>query len=412
MRRVVITGTGTVTPVGNDKDTFWKNIKSGVCGVDLVTRFDASEFACRIGAEVKDFNPEDYLDKKEAKRMDRYTQFAMAAAKMAIADSKLDMEQEDATRVGVIVASGVGGIETLESQANTLAAKGPGRVSPFFIPMMISNMAAGQVAIMTGAKGLNFCITSACASGTHAIGEAFRAIKNGDADVMITGGAEAAITPLSYAGFCSMKALSTNNDDPKGASCPFDKNRDGFIMGEGGGILVLEELEHAKARGANIVAEVVGYGATDDAHHITAPAPDGEGGARAMQLAIDDAGISATEVDYINAHGTSTPYNDKFETAAIKKVFGEHAYKLLVSSTKSMTGHLLGAAGAIEAIISAFALNEGYVPATINHKEDDPDCDLDYVFNQGREKDIRYALSNSLGFGGHNATVLLKKFED
>ena len=411
MRRVVITGTGTITPIGNDKDTFWKNLKDGVCGVDLVTRFDTTEFACRIGAEVKNFNPEDYLDKKEAKRMDRYTQYAMAAAKMAVADSKLDMEKEDATRVGVIVASGVGGMETLENQANALANKGPGRVSPFFIPMMISNMAAGQVAIMTGAKGLNFCITSACASGTHAIGEAFRAIKNGDADVMITGGAEAAITPLSYAGFCSMKALSTNNDDPKGASCPFDKNRDGFIMGEGSGILVLEELEHAKARGANIVAEVVGYGATDDAHHITAPAPDGEGGARAMQLAIENAGIKAEDVDYINAHGTSTPYNDKFETAAIKKVFGDHAYKLAVSSTKSMTGHLLGAAGAIEAIISAFALNEGFIPATINHKEDDPDCDLDYVFNQGREKEIRYALSNSLGFGGHNATVLLKKFE-
>ena len=411
MRRVVITGTGAITPVGNNTETFWANIKKGVCGVDNVTRFDTTEFSCKIGAEVKDFEPEQFLDKKEAKRMDRYTQFAMAAAKMAIADANLDMEKEDANQVGVIVASGVGGIETLENQAAALKDRGPGRVSPFFIPMMISNMAAGQVAIMTGAKGLNFCITSACASGTHAIGEAFRAIRNGDADVMFTGGAEAAITPLSYAGFCSMKALSTNNDDPKGASCPFDKNRDGFIMGEGAGILVLEELEHAKARGAKIIAEVVGYGATDDAHHITAPAPDGEGGARAMQKAIDDAKIAANEVDYINAHGTSTPYNDKFETAAIKKVFGEHAYKLAVSSTKSMTGHLLGAAGAIEAIISAFALNEGYIPATINHEEDDPDCDLDYVFNQGREQNIRYALSNSLGFGGHNATVLLKKYE-
>lgn len=412
MRRVVITGTGAITPVGNNTETFWENIKKGACGVDLVTRFDTTEFSCKIGAEVKDFEPEQYLDKKEAKRMDRYTQYAMAAAKMAIEDAGIDMEKEDANQVGVIVASGVGGMETLENQAAALKDRGPGRVSPFFIPMMISNMAAGQVAIMTGAKGLNFCITSACASGTHAIGEAFRAIRNGDADVMFTGGAEAAITPLSYAGFCSMKALSTNNDDPKGASCPFDKNRDGFIMGEGAGILVLEELEHAKARGAKIIAEVVGYGATDDAHHITAPAPDGEGGARAMQKAIDDAKIAADEVDYINAHGTSTPYNDKFETAAIKKVFGEHAYKLAVSSTKSMTGHLLGAAGAVEAIISAYALNEGYIPATINHKEDDPDCDLDYVFNQGREKSIRYALSNSLGFGGHNATVLLKKYED
>lgn len=411
MRRVVITGAGAVTPVGNDKDTFWKNIKSGVCGVDTITRFDASGFACQIGAEVKDFDPELYLEKKEAKRMDRYTQFAMASAKMALEDAGLNMANEDADMVGVLIASGIGGIETLENQANTLANKGPGRVSPFFIPMMISNMAAGQVAIMTGAKGVNFCISSACASGTHAVGEAFRAIRYGDADVMITGGAEAAITPLSYAGFCSMKAVSTRNDDPKGASCPFDKNRDGFIMGEGAGIIVMEELEHAKARGANIIAEVVGYGATDDAYHITAPSPDGEGGAKAMKKAIADAGIAPEDVDYINAHGTSTPYNDKFETAAIKKVFGEHAYRLAVSSTKSMTGHLLGAAGAVETIISALALKEGFLPPTINYKESDPECDLDYVVNQGREKEIRYALSNSLGFGGHNATILLKKYE-
>ncbi len=411
MRRVVITGMGAVTPIGNDKETFWNNIKNGVCGVDLVTRFDASEYACRIGAEVKNFDPEQYLDKKEAKRMDRYTQFAMASAKMAMQEANLDMEKEDADRVGVIIGSGVGGFETLENQARTLAEKGPGRVSPFFIPMMISNMAAGQVAIMAGAKGANFCTVSACASGTHAIGEAFRAIRSGDADVMFTGGAEAAITPLSYAGFCSMKALSTNNDDPKSASCPFDKNRDGFVMGEGAGILILEELDHAKARGAHIIAEIVGYGATDDAHHITAPAPDGEGGARAMKKALDDAGISPEEVDYINAHGTSTPYNDKFETAAIKAVFGEYAYKLAVSSTKSMTGHLLGAAGAVEAIVCAQSLSEGFLPPTINHTEDDPECDLDYVFGEGRKKDLRYALSNSLGFGGHNATLLLKKYE-
>ncbi len=412
MRRVVITGVGAVTPIGIGKELFWTNVKNGVCGVDTVSKFDASEFACQIGAEVKGFEPEQFLDKKEAKRMDRYTQFAMASSKMAIEDAKLDMEKEDKDKVGVIIASGIGGIETLENQASVLANKGPGRVSPFFIPMMISNMAAGQVAIMTGAKGVNFCVVSACASGTHAVGEAFRAIRYGDADVMITGGAEAAITPLSYAGFCSMKAMSTRNDDPKAASCPFDKNRDGFIMGEGAGIVIMEELEHAKARGARIVAEVVGYGATDDAYHITAPSPDGDGGAKAMKKAIDDAKIKPEEVDYINAHGTATPYNDKFETEAIKKVFGEHAYKLAVSSTKSMTGHLLGAAGAVETIISALALEEGYLPATINYKESDPDCDLDYVVNQGREKEIRYALSNSLGFGGHNATILLKKYTD
>ncbi len=411
MRRVVITGAGAVTPVGNDKVTFWNNIKNGVCGIDTISRFDASGFACQIGAEVKEFNPELYLEKKEAKRMDRYTQFAVASAKMAVEDAKIDMEREDPYKVGVIIASGIGGIETLEGQASVLANKGPGRVSPFFIPMMISNMAAGQVAITTGAKGVNYCITSACASGTHAIGEAFRAVRYGDVDVMITGGAEAAITPLSFAGFCSMKAMSTRNDDPKGASCPFDKNRDGFVMGEGAGIVILEELEHAKARGAHIIAEVVGYGATDDAYHITAPAPDGEGGAAAMSKALADAQIQPEEVDYINAHGTSTPYNDKFETAAIKKVFGEHAYHMAVSSTKSMTGHLLGAAGAVETIISALAIEDEFVPPTVNYKEADPDCDLDYVVNEGRIQPIRYALSNSLGFGGHNAVILLKKYE-
>ena len=412
MRRVVITGTGTITPIGNDKDTFWKNIKEGVCGVDLVTRFDTTEFACRIGAEVKDFNPEDYLDKKEAKRMDRYTQYAMAAAKMAVEDSKLDMEKEDATRVGVIVASGVGGMETLENQANALANKGPGRVSPFFIPMMISNMAAGQVAIKTGAKGVNYGVVSACASSSNAIGDAFRLIAAGDADVIIAGGAEAAITPLSYAGFCSMKALATNNEEPKKASCPFTKSRSGFVMGEGAGSLIMESLEHAKARGANIIAEIVGYGATDDAHHVTAPAPDGEGGARAMALAVKNAGIDPSEVSYINAHGTSTEYNDKYETAAIKTVFGDSAYNIPVSSTKSMTGHLLGAAGAVEAIVCVLAIRDSFIPATINYDEKDPECDLDYVPNEGRNKEVRYALSNSLGFGGHNASLLFKKYED
>lgn len=409
-RRVVITGVGAVTPIGHGKINFWNAIKEGKCGIDYVTRFDASEYTCKIAAEVKDFDVTQYIDKKEAKRMDRYTHYAIAACMMAIEDAKINMKELNGERVGVILGSGVGGIETLEDQHNTMLSKGPGRVSPFFIPMMISNMAAGHIAIMTGAKGVNETIVSACASGTNAIGDAFRAIRNGDVDVVITGGAEAPITSLSFAGFCSMKAMSTRNEDPKCACSPFDAERDGFVMGEGAGILILEELEHARSRGAEIIAEVVGYGSTDDAYHITAPAPNGEGGARAMKLAIEDAGIAPDEVDYINAHGTSTPYNDKYETAAIKTVFGEHAYKLAVSSTKSMTGHLLGAAGAVEAIISALALKDNYIPATINYKNPDAECDLDYVINQGRNKEIKYALSNSLGFGGHNATILLKKY--
>lgn len=412
MRRVVITGMGAVTPLGNDVETFWSNIKKGVCGIDKITKFDTEGLACKIAAEVKDFNVEDYLEKKEAKRMDRYTHFAMAAAKMAIADAKLELDKIDLERTGVIIGSGIGGIETFEQQCVTFHEKGPGRVSPFFIPMMISNIAAGYVAIMTGAKGVNYNIVSACASGTNAIGEAFRSIRYGDVDVMFTGGTEAAVTPLSIAGFSSMKAMSTRNDDPKGASCPFDARRDGFVLGEGAGILVLEELEHAKKRGARIIAEMVGYGATDDAHHITAPAPEGEGAARGMAIALRDAGIQPSDVGYINAHGTSTPYNDKFETMAIKTVFGEHAYKVPVSSTKSMTGHLLGAAGAIEGIICALSLAEGYIPQTINYQESDPECDLDYVTDGGRKADIQYALSNSLGFGGHNATICLKKYSE
>lgn len=409
MRRVVVTGLGVISPIGNEIDTFWKNVKDGVCGIDKVTRFDASAFACQVAGEVKDFEPTQYIDRKEAKRMDRYTHFAVAAAKMALADSGLDLEKEDMNRFGVITGSGIGGIETFEAQSKTMLERGPGRVSPFFIPMMISNIAAAQIAIMTGAKGANFNVTSACASGTNAIGEAFRAIKYGACDVICAGGAEAAITPLSFAGFCNMKALSTRND-PKRASIPFDAERDGFVMGEGAGILILEELEHAKARGAEIYCEMVGYGATDDAYHVTAPAPEGEGGARAMQLAIDEAGVPASDVDYINAHGTSTPYNDKFETAAIKTVFGEHAGKVAVSSTKSMTGHLLGGAGGVEGVICALSLKDGYIPQTIGYQTPDPECDLDYVTEGGREQAINYALSNSLGFGGHNASILFKKF--
>lgn len=412
MQRVVITGLGAVTPVGCDVKTFWENIKNGVSGVDIVTRFDASNYSCRVGAELKDFNVEEFCDKKEAKRMDRFTQYAVAASMMAVADSGLDLEKTDLERMGVIIGSGIGGMETFEAQSKALLEKGPGRVSPFFIPMMISNMAAGQVAIKTGAKGVNYSVVSACASSSHAIGDAFKQIQNGSADVIIAGGAEAAITPLSYAGFCSMKALSTNNDEPKKASCPFTKNRSGFVMGEGAGSLILESLEHAKNRGANIIAEVVGYGATDDAYHVTAPAPDGEGGSRAMAIAVKDAGISPSDVDYINAHGTSTEYNDKYETAAIKTVFGEDAYKIPVSSTKSMTGHLLGAAGAVEAIVCALAIKDSFIPATINYDEADPECDLDYVPNVGRKAEVKYALSNSLGFGGHNASLLFKKYED
>lgn len=412
MKRVVITGMGAVTPIGTGREEFWKAIKEGVCGVDRITRFDPSEFTCQIAAEVKDFDVTKYIEKKEAKRMDLFVQYAVAAAKMAAEDAKLDMSQEDSTRVGVYIGSGIGGIETLTQQHEKMLEKGPSKVSPFMIPMMISNMAVGEVAIKMGAQGVNLTSVSACASGTDAIGHAFRAIKSGDADVIFSGGAEATIIPLALAGFSSMKALSTRNDDPKGACSPFDADRDGFVMGEGAGVVILEELEHAKARGAEIFAEVIGYGSTEDAYHMTAPAPNGEGGARCMDMAVKSAGIQPEDIDYINAHGTSTYYNDKYETEAIKTVFGKHAYKLAVSSTKSMTGHLLGAAGGVEAIVTALALKEGYLPATINYKTSDPECDLDYVTNQGRDCNIKYAMSNSLGFGGHNATIVLKKYED
>lgn len=412
MKRVVVTGVGAVTPIGIGKEEFWKNIKSGVCGIDTISRFDASAFDCQIAAEVKDFDPAVFMDKKEAKRMDLFVQYAVASAKMAVEDANLNIEQENPERMGCIIGSGIGGIHTTCEQHARLLEKGPGKVSPFMIPMMISNMAVGQVSILFHCKGVNMTCVSACASGTDAIGQAFLAVQRGDADVILAGGTEATIEELSLAGFSSMKALSTRNATPKDACSPFDKERDGFVMGEGSGILVLEEMEHAKARGAHIIAEVVGYGSTNDAYHMTAPAPDGEGGARCMAKAVENAGINPSDIDYINAHGTSTPYNDKYETAAIKAVFGDHAYKLAVSSTKSMTGHMLGAAGAVEGIITALAIEEGFLPPTINYKNPDPECDLDYVANQGRDAEITYALSNSLGFGGHNASIILKKYMD
>lgn len=411
-KRVVVTGLGIISPVGTGKEKFWSNLLAGVSGIGPVTKFDASEMPTKIAGEAKDFDVTQYLDKKEARRMDLFTQFAVAAAKMAVEDSGLDLKKVDLNRMGVILGSGIGGMETFEDQCKVLLNKGPNRISPFMIPMMIVNMAAGQISIHLGAKGPNITVVSACASGTNAVGDAFKLIQRGDAEIAITGGTEASITPLAFAGFCSMKAMSTRNDEPTKASRPFDKDRDGFIMGEGSAILVLETLEHAQKRNAPIYAEVLGYGSTADGHHITAPAPDGEGAQRAMQMAIDDAGIKPEEIDYINAHGTSTELNDKYETLAIKNVLGASAEKVLVSSTKSMTGHLLGAAGALELSAVALAIKDGVVPPTINYENPDPDCDLDYVPNEKRVKEIKYALSNSLGFGGHNATVLLGKYQD
>jgi len=410
--RVVITGLGAVTPIGNDVSTFWKNMISGVSGIDYVTAFDTSEYTTRIAGEVKNFNPEDYMDRKEAKRVDRFIQFAIAATKQALAQADLDISKMDATRAGVYIGSGIGGLATLEENHKILLEKGPRRVSPFMVPMMIANMASGLVSIEIGAKGPNSSVVSACATGTHAIGDAAEIIRRGRADVMIAGGSEATIRPLAFAGFGNMKALSTRNDEPQKASRPFDLNRDGFVMGEGAGILVLESLEHAKKRGATILAEVAGYGMSGDAYHLTAPAPEGEGAARAMKEALLDADLDPTEVDYINAHGTSTDYNDKFETLAIKSVFGDYAYKVAISSTKSMTGHLLGAAGGVEAIACVLAIREGIIPPTINYETPDPDCDLDYVPNEARKANVRVALSNSLGFGGHNATIILKAYEE
>lgn len=411
MRRVVVTGMGAITPIGNDIASFWQAIKNGECGVDTIKSFDPSEFKTQIAGEVKNFDPTEYIEKKEARKMDQFTQYALVAAMEAVKNSGIDMSKEDPWRVGVISGSGIGGIKTLEEQHAVLEQKGPGRVSPFFIPMIIGNMAAAQIAIKFGMRGINENVVTACASGTNAIGDAFRHIQSGTNDVIIAGGCEAAVSPLAFAGFCNMKAMSTRNDDPKHASRPFDAERDGFVLSEGAGFIVLEELEHAKARGANIICEMVGYGATDDAYHITSPIPGGEGGAKAMEFAIKDAKISPEEMTYINAHGTSTKYNDHFETQAIKTVFGEAASKIAVSSTKSMTGHMLGAAGGVEAIVCALAIRDGYIPATINYENLDPDCDLDIVPNVGRNQEVKYAMSNSLGFGGHNASVVFKKYE-
>ena len=407
-RRVVITGLGAVTPVGNDVKTMWDNIVAGNSGIDFITRVDKDDFPVHVAAEVKDFDPTMYMEKRDARRMDLFTQYAVAGAKMAVEDAKLTIDDQIADRVGVWIGSGIGGMQTYEEQHQKFLEKGYRRVSPFFVPMLIPDMAAGQVSIQLGAKGINSCTVTACASGANSIGDAFKAIQRGDVDYMITGGTEAPLTNLSFAGFSSMKALSFN-DDPKTASRPFDKNRDGFVMGEGSGILILETLESAQKRGAHIYAEIIGYGSTGDAYHITSPAEGGEGAARAMKQAIEDAGLSPDEVDYINAHGTSTDMNDKYETAAIKTVFGDHAAKLAISSTKSMTGHLLGACGGIESIISVKAIEDSIIPATMNYETPDEECDLDYVPNQSREQDVNVVMSNSFGFGGHNVALIFKK---
>lgn len=409
-RRVVVTGIGAVTPLGNDAITTWDNIVAGVSGIGPLTRINADEYPAKVAAEVKDFNPEDFMDKKDARKMDRFTQYAVAASMMAVKDADLQITDENAPRIGVWIGSGIGGMETFENQYEMFQKRGYKRVSPFFVPMLIPDMASGQVSITLGARGVNSCTVTACATGTNSIGDAFKVIQRGDADAMITGGAEAPITKMSVAGFCANTALSFN-PDPKTASRPFDANRDGFVIGEGAGIVVLEELEHALARGANIYAEIVGYGSTGDAYHITSPAPGGEGGARAMKMAINDAGLAPEDISYINAHGTSTAYNDKFETMAVKEVFGDYAYKVPMSSTKSMTGHLLGAAGGVEAIFSVLAIRDSILPPTINFETADPDCDLDYVINTNRKQEVNVAMSNSLGFGGHNATIVFKKYQ-
>ena len=409
--RVVITGMGAVTPIGNDVNTFWNGVKEGVCGIDFIKSINTENFKVKLAAELKDFNPEVAIDKKEVKRMDKYSQYAMVASEEAIKNSKLDINEVDSDRFGVVVGSGIGGLYTLESEHNKLLNKGPNRVSPFMVPMMIANIASGHIAIKYNAKGPCLSIVTACATGTNSIGEAFRMIKEDRADVMIAGGCEAPITETAIAGFTSLTALS-RSEDPKRASIPFDKERNGFVMGEGAGVLVLESLEHALKRNAKIYGEIVGYGTTCDAFHITQPSNDGEGAKKAMELAIKEGNIGLDEVSYINAHGTSTPYNDKFETIAIKNLFKEGAYNIPVSSTKSMIGHLLGAAGGVEAIVCVKALEEGFVPPTIGLIEKDEECDLDYVPNVGRNAELKYALSNSLGFGGHNATLLFKKWEE
>lgn len=409
-RRVVITGMGTVNPLANNVQDSWQAAKEGKCGIGFITQYDTANQKVKIAGEVK-INPEDYLDKKEARRMDRFTQLAMIAAKEAMEDCQIDWANTDTSRMGVIFSSGIGGLSTIENEHNRGLERGFDKVSPFFIPMSIVNMAAGQIAIAYGLKGMCTAVVTACASSTNAIGDAFHYVRDGYAEVMVAGGAEGCVTPLAIGGFTAMKALAVTEDLNR-ASIPFDKERHGFVLGEGAGALVLEEYEHALARGAKIYGEIIGYGATCDAYHMTAPQPDGEGAANAMRMAVNDGQISLEQVDYINAHGTSTPLNDKGEIAAIKKVFGEKAKDLLISSTKSMTGHLLGASGAMEAIFTVLSLKEGFVLPTINYQVPDEECDLDIVPNEGRKKDIKYALSNSLGFGGHNGTLLFKRFEE
>ncbi len=397
-RRVVLTGLGALTPIGNTADEFWSALLQGRSGVGPITKFDATDYPTRIAGEIKNFDPLAFVDKKDARRLDPFLQYAMACAVMAVQDAALDTEKVDGTRFGVLIGSGIGGISTLLDTHKTLLDKGPDRVSPFFIPMMIINMASGLVSMRFGAKGPNSAVVTACATGNH------------DADVMIAGGSEAIVIPLTIAGFCSMKAMSTRNDDPTKAMRPFDANRDGFVCGEGAGLVILESLDHARARDARIYAEIVGYGQTSDAHHLTAPDPEGDGAARAMAAALRDGGLDVSAIGYINAHGTSTPYNDKFETLAIKRVFGDHARRLAVSSTKSMTGHMLGAAGGVEAIATALALHHGVLPPTINYETLDPECDLDYVPNQARKHDVEAALSNAFGFGGTNATLAFRSY--
>ncbi len=409
-RRVVVTGLGAVTPVGNTVEELWAALQQGRSGIGPVTKFDATGYPTRIAGEVRGFDPLAYVDRKEARRLDPFLQYAVAGAVMAVADAGLDVGTVDRTRFGVLVGSGIGGITTLLETQKVLVTKGADRVSPFFIPMLIINMASGLISMRFGAKGPNSAVVTACATGNHAIGDAARLIQQDHADVMIAGGAEAIIVDLCFAGFCAMKAMSTRNDEPTRASRPFDLDRDGFVCGEGAGIIVLESLEHALRRDARVYAEVVGYAMTGDAHHLTAPDPEGDGAARVMAAALQEAAIAPADVQYINAHGTSTPYNDKFETLAIKRVFGDHARQLAVSSTKSMTGHLLGAAGGVEAIASVLAAHHGVIPPTINYETPDPDCDLDYVPNQARKQEVEVALSNAFGFGGTNATLVFRKY--
>ena len=408
--RVVVTGIGLVTPVGLDSESTWNSLVEGRSGIDYISLFDAEGYESRIAGEVDNFDASAALGRKEAKRLDRFSQFACVAALEALEHANLNMEKEDADRVGVLIGSGVGGIITISDQHKILLKRGPKRVSPFLVPMMLGDMASGQVSMMIGAKGPNFSTVSACATGADSIGEALEMIRRGRADVVIAGGTEAAICEIGVAGFNSCMALSTRNEDPQGASRPFDSDRDGFVLGEGAGLLVLESLEHAEKRGANILAEMSGYGASSDAHHVTQPHPDGEGAARAMKWAIEDAGITPDKVDYINAHGTSTPLNDKYETIAMKRMYGDHAYNLAISSTKSMTGHLLGAAGAIEAAFTVLAIKNDIVPPTINIENPDPDCDLNYIPNTAKKQPVNVAMSNSLGFGGHNASLVFERF--